>query len=348
MDKKNVLVLFGGKSTEHEVSRVSATSVLKNMNKDKYNIGVIGIDKNGDFLEYIGNFENISDDNWRDYTNKITDIISYINKFDVAFPVLHGLYGEDGTIQGLFELIGIPYVGCKVLASAVSMDKVYTKIVFDRAGIKQVPSVYIKVVNDKLILVQDNFDEIEDIESIYNIIENKIGYPAFVKPSNSGSSVGVYKVKNKEDLIKAIDNAKMYDRKILIEKGINAREIECAVLEINSEVKASVLGEILPAGEFYSYESKYEDENSGLQIPAKIEKSVEEYIRKTAIKAFKAVDGTGLSRVDFFLDKDTNDIYLNEINTMPGFTSISMYPKLWENTGIEYSSLIDKLIENIE
>lgn len=250
MDKKNILVLFGGKSTEHEVSRVSAASVLKNMNKDKYNIGVVGIDKNGEFLEYVGSFEYISNDNWKDYTNNITDIISYIKKFDIAFPVLHGLYGEDGTIQGLFELIGIPYVGCKVLASAVSMDKVYTKIIFDRAGIKQVPSVYIKIVNDKLILVEDDFEEIEETENMYEIIENKIGYPAFVKPSNSGSSVGVYKVNTKEELIKAINNAKVYDRKILIEKGVNAREIECAVLEVNNEIKASVLGEILPARRF--------------------------------------------------------------------------------------------------
>ena len=346
MNRKSVLVLFGGKSTEHEVSRVSASSILRNMNKGKYNIGVIGIDINGDFLEYTGSFENIVEDNWKDYTNEITDVISYIKKFDVAFPVLHGLYGEDGTIQGLFELISVPYVGCKVLSSAVSMDKVYTKIIFDRAKIKQVPSIYIKVVNDKLILVDNNFNEVEDVESIYEIIENKIGYPAFVKPSNSGSSVGVYKVSCKEELIDAIDNAKMYDRKILIEKGINAREVECAVLELDNEVNASILGEILPSGEFYSYKSKYEDENSGLQIPANIEKKVEEYIRKTAIKAFKAVDGSGLSRVDFFLDKDTNEIYLNEINTMPGFTSISMYPKLWEKSGIEYSVLIDKLIEN--
>lgn len=346
MNKKNVLVFFGGKSTEHEVSRVSAASVLENINREKYNIGVIGIDKNGDFLEYIGNFDNISDDNWKDYTNKIIDIITHIKKFDVAFPVLHGLYGEDGTIQGLFELVGIPYVGCKVLASVVSMDKVYTKILFDRAGIKQVPSVYIKVVDDKLFLIEDNFNEIEGAEKIYNIIENKIGYPAFVKPSNSGSSVGVYKVNSKDELIKSINDAKVYDRKILIEKGINAREIECAVLEVNNEAKASVLGEILPAGDFYSYESKYEDKNSGLQIPANIDKEIEEYIKRAAIKAFKAVDGTGLSRVDFFIDKDTNEIYLNEINTMPGFTSISMYPKLWENTGINYSFLIDALIDN--
>lgn len=346
MSKKNIVVFFGGMSTEHEVSRMSATSVLKNINKEKYNIGVVGIDKDGSFLEYIGEYENIVKEDWKIHTKKIEDIISYIKEYDVAYPILHGLYGEDGTIQGLFELLKIPYIGPKVLASSVAMDKVYTKIVFDRAGIKQVPSVYIKAENDKFILVDDDFSEIEDEESILNKIETKIGYPAFVKPSNSGSSVGVSKVGSKEELLSSINEAKKYDRKILVEKAINARELECAVLEQNGEIKASVVGEILPAGDFYSYESKYQDENSGLAIPANVDSDISEYIRETAIKAFKAIDGNGLSRVDFFLDKDTGDIYLNEINTLPGFTNISMYPKLWGKSGIEYSKLIDVLIEN--
>lgn len=346
MSKKNIVVFFGGMSTEHEVSRMSATSVLKNINKEKYNIGVVGIDKDGSFLEYIGKYENIVKEDWKIHTKKIEDIISYIKEYDVAYPILHGLYGEDGTIQGLFELLKIPYIGPKVLASSVAMDKVYTKIVFDRAGIKQVPSVYIKAENDKFILVDDDFSEIEDEENILNKIETKIGYPTFVKPSNSGSSVGVSKVGSKEELLSSINEAKKYDRKILVEKAINARELECAVLEQNGEIKASVVGEILPAGDFYSYESKYQDENSGLAIPANVDSDISEYIRETAIKAFKAIDGNGLSRVDFFLDKDTGDIYLNEINTLPGFTNISMYPKLWGKSGIEYSKLIDVLIEN--
>lgn len=346
MVKKKVLVFFGGMSTEHEVSRMSAVSVLKNINKEKYDIGVIGIDKEGNFLEYIGKYEDIVNCDWKKDTRKITDLIGYIKCYDVAYPVLHGLYGEDGTIQGLFELLKIPYVGPKVLASSVSMDKVYTKIVYDKAGIKQVPSAYLKVENNKILLVDDNFDEIDDEEEIINKIEKKIGYPAFVKPSNSGSSVGVTKARNKEELHSSINEAKKYDKKILVEKGINARELECAVLEQNGEVKASVVGEILPAGEFYSYESKYEDESSGLAIPADIDENISNYIRETAIKAFKAVDANGLSRVDFFIDKDTGEIYLNEINTLPGFTNISMYPKLWDKTGIEYSKLIDILIEN--
>lgn len=346
MNKKKILVFFGGMSTEHEVSRMSAASVLKNIDKGKYDIGVVGIDKEGNFLEYIGKYEDIIKEDWKKGTKDITDLIGYIKEYDVAYPVLHGLYGEDGTIQGLFELLKIPYVGPKVLASSVAMDKVYTKIVYDRAGIKQVPSIYLKVENNKLILVDDNFDEIHDENDIINRIENKIGYPAFVKPSNSGSSVGVSKARDKEELIKSINEAKKYDKKILIEKGVNARELECAVLEQDGEVKASIVGEILPAGEFYSYESKYEDENSGLAIPANIDEKTSNYIREMAIKAFKAIDANGLSRVDFFLDRDTDEIYLNEINTLPGFTNISMYPKLWEKSGIEYSRLIDILIEN--
>jgi len=346
MNKKRVLVFFGGMSTEHEVSRVSATSVLQNIDCDKYEIGVIGIDKQGNFLEYTGRYEDISNEDWKKDAKGIDDIVSYIKNFDVAFPVLHGLYGEDGTIQGLFELLKIPYVGCKVLASSVAMDKVYTKIIFDRGGIKQVPSVYINFENDKMTLVKNNFDEVVNDCEIVTEIETNIGYPAFIKPSNSGSSVGVCKAINKEELIASIKEASKYDRKILIEKAINPREIECAILEDNNHVRASVLGEILPAGEFYSYESKYEDENSGLEIPAKLEEDMAKYIQETAIKAFKAIDGNGLSRVDFFVDKDNGEIYLNEINTLPGFTSISMYPKLWEHTGLSYTDLIDKLIEN--
>jgi len=346
MERKKVLVVFGGMSTEHGVSRVSASSVLRNINKDKYEIGVIGIDKEGKFLEYTGDYSNIPNNNWNDYTREIADIIYFIKQYDVAFPVLHGLYGEDGTIQGLFELLKIPYVGCKVLASSVAMDKIYTKIVLDSAEINQTPSVYVKVDEDKMVLVTDSFDEIKDVNIIFENIETKLGYPMFIKPSNSGSSVGVCKAKNREELLNGINEAKKYDRKLLIEKGINCREIECAILEQDGEIKASILGEILPAGEFYSYESKYEDENSGALIPADLDEVTSDFIRNTAIKAFKAIDGKGLSRVDFFVDKDTGDIYLNEINTMPGFTSISMYPKLWEKTDISYSELLDVLINN--
>ena len=312
MEKKKVLIFFGGMSTEHEVSRMSASSVLRNINKEKYEIGIIGIDKEGNFLEYIGSYEDIVNEDWKKDTKEIEDVISYIKSYDIAYPILHGLYGEDGTIQGLFELLKIPYIGPKVMASSIAMDKVYTKIIFDKAGIKQVPAIYLNVKNDNIVLIDDNFDEIDNITEIISKIENKIGYPAFIKPSNSGSSVGVHKAKNKEELISSINDSKKYDRKILVEKAINAREIECAVIEDGNEIKASVVGEILPAGEFYSYESKYEDENSGLAIPANVDEAVSEYIRNAAIKAFKAIDGNGLSRVDFFLDKDTDEIYLKQ------------------------------------
>lgn len=347
MEKKKVLVIFGGMSTEHDISRNSATSILQNINKEKYEIGMIGIDKSGEFLEYTGTPDEIGKNDWKKYTQKINNVFEFLRGFDVAFPVLHGLYGEDGTIQGLFELLKLPYVGCKVLASSLAMDKVYTKIVFDKAGIKQVPSIYLKVNKQgNIVMINDAFNEILEINTIVSELEEKLGYPMFIKPSNSGSSIGVSKAKCKEELMNSINEAKKFDTKILVEKGINCREVECAILEEKGEIKASVLGEILPAREFYSYESKYQDENSGLLIPANLSNEKAEYIREIAIKAFKSVDGTGFSRVDFFVDKDTNEIYLNEINTIPGFTKISMYPKLCEKSGIDYSKLIDILIEN--
>ena len=344
MGKLKVAVIFGGKSTEHEVSRLSASSVLMNIDKEKYEIYPIGIDKQGNWLEYTGEYSNVMEGDWQEETTEIKDLVGYLKNMDVVFPILHGLYGEDGTIQGLLELIGVSYVGCKVLASSVSMDKIYTKVVFEKANIPQLPYVYIK--KDKkgnFILINHDFTEVIGIENCINNIEKNIGFPCFIKPSNSGSSVGINKAKNIEELKEAIKYASEFDSKIIIEQGIDCREIECAILG-DSNPEASILGEILPAGEFYSYDSKYNDETSGLCIPAKISKKEEEYIREMAIKAFKSVDGSGLSRVDFFIDKKTNDIYINEINTMPGFTTISMYPKLWENTGLTFGKLIDKLI----
>ncbi len=347
MDKRKVLVIFGGMSTEHEVSRMSVTSILCNIDKNRYDVGVTGIDKDGTWLEYMGEYDKILNKNWKEYTKPINNLFEYISNFDIAFPVLHGLYGEDGTIQGLFELLKIPYVGCKVLSSSVSMDKAYTKILFDRANIPQLPYEYLYVDDNKNIkLIDKEFNELYDENDIITKVENKVGYPCFVKPSNSGSSVGIKKAESKEELLEAIKFASKYDKKILIEKGIDCREIESAILEENDEVKVSVLGEILAAGEFYTYESKYEDENSRLSIPAKVDKNVSDYIRDLAIKAFRAVDGKGLARVDFFIDKNTNKVYINEINTIPGFTNISMYPKLWENSGVSYTDLISKLIDN--
>ena len=260
---------------------------------------------------------------------------------DVVFPVLHGIGGEDGTIQGMLEMLKVPYVGCGVLSSSIGMDKVYTKIIFEKAGIQEAPYIYIKKHEDKYMIVNENFDEEE-----FNIekITGKLKFPMFVKPSNSGSSVGVKKATNNGELKMAIENAAQFDNKILVEQGIEGKEVECAILD-GKEIIASTVGEIVPAEEFYSFDAKYNIPESKTIIPANIEETQIEEIRKIAKKAFKAVDGKGLARVDFFIEKETNKIYINEINTMPGFTKISMYPKLFEAQGITYSELLDKLIE---
>ena len=303
-------IVYGGVSTEHDISVMSAKSVIENLDKEKYEIHEIYINKYGKWYEVID-----------DEKEEIYNLIWTLKKLDVVFPVLHGLGGEDGTIQGMLEMLQVPYVGSKVLASSVGMDKVYTKIIFEKAGIPEAPYVYIKKKENGYIIVNENFEEEEfKVESI----TKKLNYPMFVKPSNSGSSVGVKKATNNEELKMAIENAGQYDNKILIEQGINAREVECAILD-GTEVRASTVGEIMSAD---------------------ISKEQIEQIQKLAIRAFKAIDGSGLARVDFFIEKDTNKIYINEINTMPGFTKISMYPKLFEAVGIKYSELLDKLIAN--
>ena len=343
-----IAVIFGGVSTEHDVSVVSGTSVIKNLNKEKYEITPIYIDTDGSWYKYI---KNINDIDILPIGEKVTEIEKLENNTevlknqDVIFPVLHGLYGEDGTIQGLFELLQVPYVGCKVLASSICMDKVYTKIVLDKAGIKQAKSEYIRRYLDKYIYIDKELNEKTcTLEEVCEIIEKTLNYPMFIKPSNSGSSVGVTKSNNRVELKKAIEYAGKFDKKILVEEGIVGHEVECAVLG-NEDVIASSVGEIKSADEFYDFDSKYINSASKTVIPAEISNDKIEEIRKIAIKAFKAVDGKGLSRVDFFVEKGTDAVILNEINTLPGFTNISMYPKLIENLGIKYSELLDKLIE---
>lgn len=343
-----VAVIFGGQSTEHDVSKVSGSAVLKNLDKEKYDITPIYIGKDGIWYKYTKNIKEIEllkIDEEITELEKIDNVLEFLKTQELLFPVLHGLYGEDGTIQGLFELIKVPYVGCKVLASSMAMDKVYTKIVIDKAGIKQAKSEYIRKFNDKYIYVNKNFDEeILSIEEICNKMEKNLKYPMFIKPSNSGSSVGVNRAKTKEELKTAIENASKFDKKILIEQGVLGHEVECAVLG-NEEVISSRVGEIKAAEEFYSFDAKYNNQESKTMIPAEISEKTEEEIRKQAVKAFKAIDGKGLSRVDFFVEDETGDIILNEINTLPGFTQISMYPKLFESVGIKYNKLLDKLIE---
>lgn len=348
MERIKLAVIFGGMSTEHDVSIASETSVIQNLKQDKYEIHPIYLDKEGNWYRYTKKIEeirNIEVGEEIDEVEELKEPMEYLKKMDCIFPVLHGLYGEDGTIQGLFELLKVPYVGCEVLASSISMDKVYTKIIFEKAGLKQAPYAYIRKEKEQYRFISKDFtEETCSFDEISKKIEEELTYPMFVKPSNSGSSVGVRKVTKKQELDEAILYASQYDTKVLIEQGINGRELECAVLG-NEEVKASHIGEILSAEEFYDFESKYHNQESKTIIPKDLPKEVTEEIRKQAIKAFKAVDGKGLSRVDFFLENETNEIIINEINTMPGFTKISMYPKLWEESGISYPNLLDKLIE---
>ncbi len=338
---KKLGVIFGGMSTENKVSCLSGASVIKNLNKEKYEIFPIFIDKNGNWFKV----EKTKDDQLKmESKEQIENIFKYLKQMDVIFPVLHGLYGEDGTIQGLLELLRIPYVGCGVLASSVGMDKVYTKIIFNKAGINQAKYVYIRKYNDKYIYVDDNLNEkILDLKEASDIATKKLEFPMFVKPSNSGSSVGISKASNQKELQEAIKEAAKFDKKILVEEGINGREVECAVLG-NEDVISSCVGEIKAADEFYSYDAKYNNQESKTLIPAEISIEKSEEIRKLAVKAFKAIDGKGLSRVDFFIENETGKVCINEINTLPGFTNISMYPKLFEQVGINYSDLLDKLV----
>lgn len=341
--KRKVCVIIGGMSSEHDVSIKSGKSILENIDKNKYIIKTIYINKQGESFEYIGETKNISNLETRDL-KKASNLMSLIEDCDVIFPVLHGAFGEDGCLQGIFEIMKKPYVGCGVLSSAICMDKVFTKEILKNAGIEQAKYIWIKKTDDRYLYIDDKINEKEvSLEELSKIAEENLDYPMFVKPSNAGSSIGVTKATNSEELISGVKFASKYDEKIIIEQGVMGREVECAVLG-NDDVIASCIGEVLSADTFYSYEAKYENKESKTVIPADINKSLEEEIKRIAIKAFKAVDGKGLSRVDFFIEKDTDKIILNEINTLPGFTNISMYPKMWEATGLEYPKLIDRLI----
>jgi len=339
---KKLLILCGGQSTEHIVSRMSCTSVLNNIHKDQYDLTVVGIEKDGTWYVLNQNQDDLAKDTWLDGAQAVNDVYGLIKQQDVVFPVLHGKYGEDGTIQGMLEMAEVPYVGCRVLGSSVSMDKIYTKKILETVGIPQVKSLYIKKRYDgKLVVVDAQFEE---SENIVDIVKKELGFPCFMKASRSGSSVGCFRVDYEEDFMDKLKETAKYDSHIVIEECIDCIELETAVLG-NDDPIVSRVGQIMPHGEFYTFESKYEDEESKTCIPALVDESIQEQIRGYALKVFKAVDGHGLSRVDFFLDKKTNKVYLNEINTMPGFTKISMYPQLIADYGIPYCDLIDKLIE---
>ena len=325
-------IIYGGISTEHDVSIMSAKSIIENLDKNKYEIHEL-------YINEYGKWFGIKDGE----KEEIYNLIWTLKELDVVFPVLHGIGVEDGTIQGMLEILKVPYIGCGVLASAIGMDKIYTKIIFGKAEIPQTKYIGIYKKEDGYYIQKENMEEEKlEIEKITSILK----FPMFVKPSNSGSSVGVKKAKDVKELKVAIENASQYDKKIIIEEEINGKEVECAILEDENKIIASTVGEIKSAEEFYSFDAKYNIPDSKTIVPANIEQKQIEEINKMAIKAFKAIDGKGLARVDFFIENDSKKIYINEINTMPGFTKISMYPKLFENVGIKYSKLLDKLIQN--
>lgn len=334
-------VLFGGTSSEHEVSVASACSVINHLDKDKYKIYSVYIAKSGDWYHVLEDMPKNSFGWLPKRIKKVKNVFKFLKSMNCVIPVIHGKNGEDGTIQGLLEVLNIPYVGCGVLTSSICIDKVYTKYVLKHVGISVTPDLYIKWDNNKFYLVDDNFDYHEtSVLEIDKMIKNKLNYPVFIKPARLGSSVGVCKVSCLNELIDALYMAKDLDDKILIEKNIEGRELECALL-VSS---ASVVGEILASDVFYSYDAKYNNSDSKTLIPADIDDDTMKKIQSIALKAARVVDITSISRIDFFLENNTNKIYLNEINTLPGFTDISMYPKLIEYGGISYSELLDRLI----
>jgi D-alanine-D-alanine ligase len=340
-------ILFGGRSEEHEVSCLSAVSVIGAIDRSKYEIITIGITKEGKWLLYDGPSEKIISGEWQEFAEKLLaeqpekysfSVLSSGGRslkeiVDFVLPIVHGTYCEDGTLQGLLEMADIPYGGCGVAASAVAMDKIMAKDVFVRAGIP---------VCGYVAVSKEEIDA--DLETAAAHIEKELGYPIYVKPANMGSSVGISKATDRYSLKEGLLLAAKYDRRVLAEEGINCREIETAVLG-NYNIEASVPGEIVATDDFYDYDSKYVDDGKPkMKIPADLPAYISEQIREYAVRAFRAIDGAGFARCDFFIDKDNGNIYINEINTIPGFTQFSMFPLLWENTGSPYSETIERII----
>lgn len=345
-------LIFGGRSAEHEVSLRSARSVLKAIDRDKYDVTLVGISKEGKWLAgpdplqalAAGDLGGLAEAALLGEPGKRELLVaagpaggpsvqlSAQAEFDVIFPLLHGPYGEDGTVQGLLELADLPYVGSGVLASALAMDKAMCKQVLRAHGIP---------VTDWQLVTRAAIEA--DAPAVAAAAVERFGCPLFVKPANLGSSVGVSKAHDLDEAVAALREAARFDRRVLVEPAVNAREIEVSVLG-NADPVASVVGEIVPSREFYDYEAKYVDEGSALLIPAPIPSETAEAARRYAVAAFQAIDAAGLARVDYLLDRDSGQLYLNEINTLPGFTNISMYPKLWEASGVSYSELIDRLV----
>ncbi|MBN2045657.1 MAG: D-alanine--D-alanine ligase [Anaerolineales bacterium] len=345
--KTKIVVIFGGRSGEHAVSLESAGFVLSQLDPQKYEITQVGITREGEWFtgeDALGRLKS-GDLSGLDKAvilplpgdaglNVISETgqLSQVTDIDVVFPVLHGTFGEDGTLQGLLEMADLAYVGSGVTGSAAGMDKM---IFFDLMRANQIPVV------DTVLVLRSEIEA--DMQSVINRVEGLGEYPYFVKPANLGSSVGISKVKNRSDLLEGLMEASAYDRRMIVQKGHVVREIEVSVMG-NDQPVASVCGEVLPGEEFYSYDAKYHDHSSKTLIPAEIPEAVADRIRNLAVKAYKACDLAGLARVDFFLDKNSGEVYLNELNTIPGFTSISMFPMLWKASGVENQELVDRLV----
>ncbi len=352
MSKNKIAVIFGGQSGEHLISLRSAASIINSLDENKYEVFPVGITRDGTWIVGENVWKTLWEGNdsnncykttlvtnpqepgfliWEERNGEKTNF-SWKN-IDIVFPVLHGPLGEDGTLQGLLEMAGLPYVGAGVLSSSVGMDKILMKGIFKQAGIPVCEYLHFRVDNwqkDKMYWIDK--------------VKNSIGFPCFVKPSNLGSSVGITKAYDKDQFVMGVEEALRYDERILIEPFVSGQEIECSLLG-DLEVKASLPGEIVPSRDFYDYHAKYIDDKSELVIPAKLEESLVEEIQNLSIRAFKAINGSGMARVDFFVDTKKEEIVLNEINTIPGFTSISMYSKLWEASGIPYKRLLEELIQ---
>ena len=350
MNKRSIAIIFGGVSSEHAVSCISAKSVIENINTEKYDVHMLGITREGKWYLFEGDVSLLPEDKWIDKAfitpafispDTETHGITVLREdgaetiyLDAVHPVLHGKNGEDGTIQGLFQLAQIPFVGCNHISSAVCMDKAFTNMTADVAGIRQ--------AKWRAII---HYEYEQNGKALLEEAAAYLGFPIFVKPANAGSSVGISKAKNLQELEKGMEIAFQEDSKVVLEEFIDGFEVECAVLG-NEEPQASTVGEILPCNEFYDYEAKYINGATGLAIPAaNISAEKIDEVRANALKAYKALGCAGLARVDFFVKKDSGEVYFNEINTLPGFTSISMYPKLWEASGIAYTDLLDALIE---
>ncbi len=338
-------IIYGGKSSEHEVSLRTAQSIMNAVDREKYELTPVFVQLDGRWVkgeQIAGQLENVdrlrldasaSSANLPATANTAAPVLALGQEVDVVFPVIHGPNGEDGTIQGLLELADIPYVGTGVMASAVGMDKWMMKNVFAQHGLPQVK--YLGVLRSQID---------QDIDKVMDKIEQEIGYPCFIKPANMGSSVGISKAKDRASLLEALQVAAKFDRRIVVEAFVKARELEIGVLG-NEELITSVVGEVIAAKEFYDYEAKYKGAGTELQIPAIIPQELEQQIAEMAKLAFQAIDGSGLSRVDFFYDEENQKLYINEINTMPGFTPFSMYPMLFQAKGVSYRELIDRLVQ---